>query len=223
MSGGMMSLLQVCDSLFPIGAFSHSEGLEAATTAGRIGSAADLEAWMEATLHETMRRLEGPAVKRAWRACASGEFQRLQDVDAELHALRPSSTGREASRAMGTRLLRTWQDIRPHPRLAALLSRGHGCTLPVAFGAVAFAAAVPERDAIQGYAYTRLASIISSAMRLMPLGQREGHRLLARLLEHVPQMAAHVLDEDEPLQSFTPSMDIAAMSQQYVHSRLFRS
>ncbi len=223
MSSGLLALLHACDSLFPIGAFSHSEGLEAATTAGRVQGVADLESWMRATLHETLPRLEGPAVKRAWRACAMGELHDLEDLDAQLNALRPSSTAREASRGMGSRLLRTWQDIRPHPSVATLLTRCSGCTLPVAFGVVAWAAAVPERDAIEGYAYTRLASIVSSAMRLMPLGQREGHRLLARILDQVPQMAAQVLDEDGPLQSFTPSMDIAAMSQQYVHSRLFRS
>ena len=218
-----MALLHLCDSLFPIGAFSHSDGLEAATQSGRVGGGADLEHWMRATLDQTLRRLEGPTVKGAWRAFSCGRFDHLQDLAAESSALRPSSTGREASRAMGSRLLRTWNEIRPHAGVAALISGGTVVTLPVAFGVVAAAADVSERDAIAGYAYTRLAATVSAAMRLLPLGQRESHRLLAAALDLVPQMTDQVIDEEALARSFSPSLDIAAMSQQYLHSRLFRS
>ncbi len=56
-------------------------------------------------------------------------------------------------------------------------------TLPVAFGAVASAAGIPVRAAVEGFIYTRLAAIVSAAMRLMPLGQHEGHTLLAEALD----------------------------------------
>jgi urease accessory protein len=223
MSASLVALLHVCDSLFPIGAFSHSDGLEGATAGGQVRSAADLEHWMRATLDQTLRRLEGPAARRAWRALACGHLELLDALDAEVHALRPSSTGREASRATGHRLIRTWEEIRPHPLVGVLVSNGARFTLPVAFGVVAAAAGVPERAALEGYAYTRLAAIVSAAMRLIPLGQHEAHRLLAAALDLVPPMVAEILDVEEPLRSFAPSMDIAAMSQQYVHSRLFRS
>jgi urease accessory protein len=223
MSRALLALLHLCDSLFPIGSFSHSDGLEAATASGDVKSADDLEAWMDATLDDTLTRLEGPAVNRAWRAWSERQVEVLLLVDIEVHAIRPSSTARAASRAMGTRLLRTWGAIHQEAGLPVLPAARSQLTLPVAFGAVAAAAGVANRDALCGFMYTRLASTLSAAMRLMPLGQLDGHRRLAGALDRVPDVADRILHDDPPIMSFAPCLDLAAMRQQYVHSRLFRS
>src|SRR6185295_7352708 len=104
----MLALLHLCDSLFPIGAFSHSDGLEAAATNGTVANSDDLRQWMEACLDESLGRSEGPCVRMAWTAFSTRQWRVLDRVDAEMHALRPSSTARAASRAMGGRLLKTW-------------------------------------------------------------------------------------------------------------------
>ena len=67
-----LELLHLCDSLFPIGGFAYSDGLERATSDGTIADAAGLQAWLEAVLDDTIGRLEGPAVWHAWRAVADG-------------------------------------------------------------------------------------------------------------------------------------------------------
>ncbi|HEX7792928.1 MAG TPA: urease accessory UreF family protein [Vicinamibacterales bacterium] len=223
MSGNLVALLHLCDSLFPIGSFAHSDGLEAATATGEIQTVRDLRSWMEVTLTETLRRIEGPAVARAWDAATHLEPALLARIDDEVYALRPSSTARESTRAMGTRLLKTWQQIRPHESAAITrLERPH-LTLPVAFGVVAAASDIGSPAAIEGFIYTRLASTISAAMRLMPLGQRDGHELLAGTLARVPALAEAIATDDSPLGGFTPMLDVTVMSQQYVESRLFKS
>jgi urease accessory protein len=223
MTGQLVVLLHLCDSLFPIGSFAHSDGLEAATTEGRIESAEDLRAWMDATLSETLRWLEGPAVARAWQAFTNDEYEAIAALDDELHAFRPSSSGREATRAMGGRLVRTWQQIRPSNAVERLLSERTTFTLPVAFGVVSAASSIPARAAVEGFMYTRLAAMVSTAMRLMPIGQQKGHTLLAHALCEVPALAGAVLADAAPLRSFTPMLDTMAMTQQYGQSRLFRS
>jgi urease accessory protein UreF len=60
-------------------------------------------------------------------------------------------------------------------------------------------------------------------MRLMPIGQTDAHALLARTLERVPAAVDLVVGRDARVESFAPAADIAAMTQQYLHSRLFRS
>jgi urease accessory protein UreF len=60
-------------------------------------------------------------------------------------------------------------------------------------------------------------------MRLMKLGQSEAHRLLGAVLAQVPAAAAAILASEAPPAVFAPALDIAAMSQQYQRSRLFRS
>ena len=60
-------------------------------------------------------------------------------------------------------------------------------------------------------------------MRLMPIGQTDAHLLLSRTLERVPAAVDRLVSCGSDPESFTPAMDIAAMTQQYLHSRLFRS
>ena len=223
MTSNLVVLLHLCDSLFPIGSFAHSDGLEAATSRNEIQTADDLRAWMEVTLFENLRRVEGPALRRAWGAMVQRRLDDLVMLDDEVYALRPTSTGRDSTRAMGRRLLKTWQRIRPNECIQTVLEHHASLTLPVAFGAVAAAAEITVGSAIEGFMYTRLASIVSAAMRLMAIGQHEGHGLLAELLEYVPRVAADVMNDDSPLRSFTPELDVMVMRQQYVASRLFKS
>jgi urease accessory protein len=263
----LLPLLHLCDSLFPIGGFSYSDGLEAAasvrlkagTTYDRrsvrlkadatyvsaatgadsgsyvasgfrrtcIKTAADLRDWLDVCLDETFTRLEGPAVRDAWQDFAAGEWTSLATLDREVIALRPSSSARRATRAMGLRLVTTWSTLHANPRLEHVVELARAGTfaptLPVAFGIACAATAIPRRDAIGGYAYTRLASTASAAMRLVPIGQTAAHCVLAQALERVPAAVDAIEASTAPLECFTPLMDIAAMSQQYMESRLFRS
>ncbi|MEQ1868803.1 MAG: urease accessory UreF family protein [Vicinamibacterales bacterium] len=209
--------------MFPIGAFSHSDGLEAATSSGEVSTGDDFRRWLMAVRDHALRTFEGPAVSRAWRAASLANVTNLVAVDGEVHALRPAAAAREASRAMGSRLLKTWQQLHPATSFSDLSPLPDTLTLPVAFGLVCQRADVTEADAVGAYAYTRLAASLSSAMRLMSLGQRAGHTILSDALSGLPMIVDDVVRSSAPLGSFTPLMDIAAMRHQYVHSRLFRS
>jgi urease accessory protein len=225
----LLSLLHLCDSLFPTGGYAHSDGLEAAASSGAVADAATFREWMETLLHDSLAHMDGPAVLLAWEYFAERRWNALGALDNELYAQRPSSTMRAASRAVGTRLLRTWARLRPHPSLDAMLStsgddRHPGAwTLTVAFGAACAAAAIAPRAALEGFMYTRIAAAASAAMRLMPLGQLEAHVIVTESLAEVPMVCRGVMARRERPASFTPLFDIAAMGQQYVPSRLFRS
>ena len=227
-SGPLLVLLHLCDNLFPLGSFAHSDGLETATSADLVKSGSDLRSWMLVIRDEVLARGDGPALRIAFEAFARGAFDDIGAVDADLNAMRPALTARQASRTMGARLLKTWQEIRPDPEIARLLASGSrsagaaGVGLPIAFGVVCAASAVPVRAALEGYFYTRLAATVSAAMRLMSVGQHEAHALLAEALDGVPAAAAEAMAWPQPT-SFVPALDLAAMNHQYLHSRLFRS
>jgi urease accessory protein len=267
-----LELLHLCDSLFPVGAFAYSDGLETAafeqvrlkpdgTDGKRVrlkpdatyetdrdnapnvvsgfsrtqiapGSSrthvtADLGQWMDVVLDENIGRLEGPAVWRAWTMFRDRDWTALVALDEELTALRPAASARRSSRAMGLRLLTTWQALHPDPRLEhALIVAGRGAigpALPIGFAGACACGGIEQRDAAAAFAYTRLAATVSAAMRLMAIGQTDAHSLLARTLERVPMVVDAIAVRNADPESFTPAMDMAAMSQQYLHSRLFRS
>jgi urease accessory protein len=229
MSGGsLLALLHLCDSLFPIGGYAHSDGLEAAAASGMVNDAATFREWIDTLLHDNLAHVDGPAVVLAWEAFAERRWPELAALDDEVYAQRPSSTVRSASRAVGTRLLRTWGRLRPHQSIDTMIStdeegRLRSWTLPVAFGAVCASAGIGPRAALEGFFYTRLTAAASAAMRLMPLGQLEAHGIVAASLAEVPMVCGEVIAHRDRPSSFTPLFDLAAMSHQYVGSRLFRS
>jgi urease accessory protein len=223
MAHQQLALLHLCDSLFPVGSFAHSDGLESAVAARRVVSTADLRGWTNATLTVTLGDAELPALRGAMQAVRANAMRVLAELDDEVDAMRPSAASREATRTMGTRLLKTWQQIRPSPAVQNALSTRARYTYPVAFGVVCAASDVAMADALNAYSYTRLAASVSAGMRLMPIGQHEAHLLLASVLRDVPAVVGRVIHEDLPPRVFSPLMDIASMSHQFVHSRLFRS
>jgi urease accessory protein len=238
-----LRLLHLCDSLFPLGGFAYSDGLEAATSVGfsrepagsgddaeqlrdeiaAITDAAGLRAWVDVCLDETIGRTEGPGLWQAWPLFENAEWDRLAALDEELTALRPSASARRSTRAMGMRLLTTWHALHPDPRLdaAIALSRSgrFGPVLCIAFAGACACAGIERRRSVEAFAYNRLASTVSAAMRLMPIGQGDAHALLAGACDRIPA----VVDAVIAIEAFSPAMDVATMTQQYLHSRLFRS
>ncbi|HVH27992.1 MAG TPA: urease accessory UreF family protein [Vicinamibacterales bacterium] len=223
----LLTLLHLCDSLFPIGGFGYSDGLESATASAAIAGVEDLEAWVDACLVESIGRLEAPCVWLAWSAFQGEEWPTIIRLDQEITALRPSSAIRRGSRAMGWRLVTTWQALYPAASLSTLIALARsgvvGPNLPVAFASVCASSGVGRRAVVEAFAYNRLAATISSAMRLMAIGQTDAHAMLARTLARVPALVDEVEARCAAPSAFAPAMDIAAMTQQYLHSRLFRS
>ncbi len=222
----MLKLLHLCDSLFPIGSFGYSDGLESAVDAAGE-RALDLTAWMDVCLDEIIGQLDAPIVWRAWGLVRDEAWDALADLDEESTALRPSAAVRKANRAMGLRLLTTWQTLYPDPRADRAFSLARagriGPTLPVAFAAAGLYGGIDRRTAVEAYAYTRLAATASAAMRLMPIGQHEAHTRLARSLDRVSGVVDAVVSRDAAPEAFAPLADIAAMRHQYMRSRLFRT
>ena len=225
MTDHLLPLLHLCDSLFPTGAFAHSDGLEWATDRALVASAADLGEWMDASLSQPLARADGPAVWLAWHAFAGHDWRALAVVNAEAFALRPSAVSRQATRAMGVRLVRTWQQLYEPAGLhemAAAIDAERTMTLPAAFGVVCASVGVEARAAVEAFIYTRLAATASAAMRLMAIGQHDAHRVLASRLQAVGPVVDAIAVQPV-ISSFAPAQDIAALSHQYVRSRLFRS
>lgn len=223
----LLAVLHLCDTLFPVGSFAYSDGLESATASGTVRDAAGLRAWMDLCLDEAIGRSEGPTVLMAWAACRDRNWDELVRVDREATALRPSSAARGASRAMGLRLVTTWQALYPQIWLGSVVTLARegaiGPAWPVAFACACAASGVDRRSTLEAFAYNRLAATVSAAMRLMPIGHSDAHRLLAEALQRVPATVDAMLARDASAESFAPAMEMAAMTQQYLHSRLFRS
>jgi urease accessory protein len=94
--------------------------------------------------------------------------------------------------------------------------------LAVSFGLTLAAAGWSKEDSIASFLYQTATGLVAAGMKLMPLGQREGQRLLESWLEVIEQVS-HNAAHQQVLQSWSPVQDIYAMRHSRLESRLFRS
>src|SRR5262249_3334308 len=158
-------------------------------------------------LEDIVGRMDGPAALLAWSAFDLQDWQVLCELDHEITAMRPAAATRRSNRAMGFRLVTTWSALYPDTLVGHILDIARrqclGPALPIAFGCVCASAGIGMRDTGAAFAYTRLASTTSAALRLMHIGQTNAHARLARALERVPIVVEAMTMRVRP-ESFAP-------------------
>jgi urease accessory protein len=208
---------------FPVGGFSYSHGLEWVVETGSITSAATLAAWIEDVLEHGAGRSDLIFFAEAWRAVAVGDAPRLDEVAALASAFAASAERRLETFAQGAAFLAAVGAVWPHPMLAAL-ARSPKIAYPVAVGASTAAHRLPLAASAQMFLQAFAANLVSAGVRLVPLGQTDGLRVLARLepvLERLHGLALAASLGD--IGGAAILVDIASMRHETQYTRLFRS
>ncbi|MCU0904578.1 MAG: urease accessory protein UreF [Tabrizicola sp.] len=83
---------------------------------------------------------------------------------------------------------------------------------------------VPEAEVLGLFLQALAAQLLSVAVRFMPLGQAEAQRVLSALAPVIAETARRASGAgEEALGTFTIGADIAAMAQEHMETRIFRS
>jgi len=123
---------------------------------------------------------------------------------------------------MGRSLLRLIQDLQENEITTLLLKEE--CNFAIAFGTVAARWRIDEQSAIVGYLHSWATNLISAGIKLIPLGQTAGQRLLIELGEELDQTTQEILTlQDDDLNSCGWGLSLASMAHETLYSRLFRS
>lgn len=213
---------------FPIGGFSYSHGLEQAIEYGWATDRDSLIDWLEADLSEGAGLQDAILLAAAWRAVTDNDPACLIAA-AELSAsLRGSAEFALESSAQGKAFLRTIRQAWPHPALDTfadtLRARDIQATLAIAVGATGAAHGVPLETTQLLYLHAVVAGLVNAAVRLIPLGQTDGQRVIAALEAPIIETARRGLTENpEDIGSATLMIDIVSMRHETQHTRLFRS
>ncbi len=218
--GTLLHLLTWLSPAFPTGGFAYSHGLEWAVEAENVRNEAGLAAWLDDLLRHGAGRADAILLRHAHGAA---DLAALAGV-AELAAAAQPSRERQAETLGQGGAFALAAAVWGAPLLDALLAAGLPVPYPVAVGALAAAHGVAENDAALGLLHAFTANAVSAAVRLVPLGQTAGLRVLAMLEPAVAQVAddtrTATLDD---LGGACFRSDIAAMRHETQYTRLFRS
>jgi urease accessory protein len=226
-----LQLLHLADSAFPIGALSHSFGLETLVSANQL-RATNLEIFLQGHLEESgvaEAIFCREAAKLASESATDFPIERWREINETLSALKPARESRDGSASLGRNFLRAVIAVSENKVLrqaleAAENSPAHTIEHSPAFGVTGSALKFDEDAIVLAYLHQWATNSVSAFQRLAPLGQTQATQILWNLKPAMLEAANRSAKlSPENLSSFTPMLDWGAMEHPALTTRLFIS
>jgi len=218
----LLHLLQLVSPTLPTGGFAYSQGLEWAVETGWVRDGESLQRWTGELLDHSLARVDVPLLARMHACCSRNDQQGMAELADLVLACRESSELRQEERNRGRALsqlltslelpgIEAWQEILSTSQLAAF-----------AFAAERWAIPIPE--AVSGYLWAWLENQVLAGVKIIPLGQTAGQRILLHLLARIPEAAQSGLElREEEIGSTSQGLALACSLHETQYTRLYRS
>lgn len=222
-------LLQINDALFPIGAYSHSYGLETYIQKGILQTAQDAASYLQSKLKYAILYSDLLGVRLAYEYTAAGDLEQLLSLNHLTQALKVPLEIREASLKLGSRFIKTLSAFNlayASPLFNEFISQSaekslHHCCL---YGAFCAAMNIDETDALSHYLYAQTSAIITTCVKSIPLSQTDGQKILSACFPLLTQLLNTVMQLGEEWYGCsTPGFDIRSMQHECLYSRIYMS
>ncbi|MFC4605240.1 urease accessory protein UreF [Rhodococcus kronopolitis] len=220
-----MRVIQFADSMFPVGSFSFSNGLESAVSESVVTDAATLREFV-LTVTRQAATCDGVAVLEAHRGAVGGDFVRVLSADHAVLCRKLNEEARTMSTRMGKKLaelgVRLGHGVVLGKWLAAVQAGETPGTYPVGMG-IAFAEmGSPEQDAFAAHQYGAAMTVLGAALRLLRVDHVATQEILFEVNENAAREYAAVADRGlADMATFAPMADILAAVHVRSHVRMF--
>ena len=180
-----------------------------------------------------------PEPNNASLVCTVPSWQKLQALDEIYGASRGPFELREGSRKLATRFEKTTDTFCEIPLLAngthgenstgrasemhdAKTAAYQAVYFPVAYGAHCAERGIPLEECLAAFTYSQVSARVTTCVKLVPLSQSEGQRILYSLMKNFSDIVAKcfTLSENDLCRS-SPGLDLRAMQHEYLYSRLY--
>ena len=218
----LLRLMQLVSPALPIGMYSYSQGLEKAVEDGWLSDEAAVEEWLEGLLERCLTRTDGPVLARLYDAWEHNDCAQVLHWSRFLVACRETDELRSEDRQTGQALARVLAGL-DTPQAGAWLHHP-SASLATLFSLAGVRWQIKKPDLLSGYCWAWLENQVLCAVKLVPLGQAAGQRLLANLAKRIPAaINAGLLLEDGEIGGSSPMLGLASSRHEAQYSRLFRS
>jgi urease accessory protein len=219
-----LALLRLCHLVspaLPVGAYAYSQGLEYAVQAGWVVDEASTLAWLQGLSRFGLGTLDLPMLQRLHTAWSLNDSAAVRNWNAQLIASRESAELRAEERHLGQALARVLIELELHEAHAW---REQAPAFATMFALAAARWQIAAADTLSGYLWAWSENQVLAAVKLVPLGQSAGQRLLHRLTDSMPQIVEHALTlDDAAIGVGVVSQALASALHESQYSRLFRS
>ena len=218
----LLRLLQLVSPGLPIGMYSYSQGLERAVADGWITNAEQTGAWLHGLLQNGLSRVDAPILARLYDAWNSNDIAAVAYWSGVLTACRETAELRSEDRHTGQALARLLVNLEV-PEASDWLKRPDA-TLANLFALAAARWQISKVDTLTGYLWGWLENQVLCAVKLVPLGQVAGQRLLKDLAGDLPALVEQAVDlADSEIGGSCFGLALTSSRHEMQYSRLFRS
>ncbi len=226
-------LLQVCDSVFPIGAYSHSFGLETYIQLGLVHDEKTSWDYVEQQIRYPLTYTELLGMRLAYEAARKRDVDAILDAEALMAAAKVPAETRVASQKMATRFCKTaaaFLDGEAAELFGAYVTGG--ATSPhqrphmvnAAYGAFASAAGIDLEELLRRYLYSQVSAMVTNCVKTVPLSQTSGQELLFRSAPLQVEAVSTALEAPAELLGLSmPGFDVRCIEHETLYSRLYMS
>lgn len=222
-------LLQINDSQFPIGGYSHSYGLETYIQQGIVRDLKTAEEYIRRRLKYNFLYSDLLAVRLAYEAAGQKDAVCLNRLSEIMEASRIPKEIREASKRLGSRFIKTLEKMEVewiNPFAAAYLAekRKRMICHPCAYGIACEGAGIDMKEAMEYFIYSQTAAMVTNCVKLIPLSQSDGQHILSEMYPLFEEILEKALESsEEMLCASTPAFDLRSIQHETLYSRLYMS
>ncbi len=221
--------MHINDSAFPIGAYTHSFGMETYIQKNTIFNKDTLLEFCRTFLHENLAFGDGIFVKETWQALSkAAPIDDIYKLDRLCHTMKIAKESRQGSLKMGRQFLETATPLSSSEILiewqkAVQINKtlGHHA---ISYGIFTYVQGIPQHAAISSFLYSSVANLIHNAVRAIPLGQTAGVRAIEEILPDCEQIALAINQRSlDDLSNQAIGIELASMEHEHLFTRLFIS
>ena len=230
MSEKQFYLLQVNDALFPIGGYSHSQGLETYIQRGIVHNVDTAREYITHKIKWNLAYTELLAARLAYEAAEKKDLQELLYLEELLEASRIPMEQREAARKMGSRFAKTIEKLGLSISETGIFReyldarKGKAVNHCCIYGVFCAEIQIPLEEALTHYLYAQTSAIVTNCVKKIPLSQTSGQQLLSGCYGEFDEILKDVMNRsEEDLCLSTPGFDIRGIQHEKLYSRLYMS
>ena len=218
----LLKLLQLSSPTLPVGAFAYSQGLEAAVESGLLRNAETTQQWLEDTMRYSLQHTDIPIFSRLYQAWTDNNREQIDYWSHYLRAQRETKELRDEDHQLGIALARLLFDLGIEE--AQDWQRKTETNFLTLFALAAVKWNIKCKEACVGYLWSWLDNQIAAAIKLVPLGQTDGQKILSASLQTIPDIISRGLRiETDDIGASLPMLAILSAQHETQYSRLFRS
>jgi len=225
----LLTLLQINDSMFPIGGFTQSYGLESYVSSSIVKDNASAATYAKTMLEHNIYYNDAAFLYKAHTLPGGKKlWAKLTALDELVTALKAPFEIRDASKKLAIRFLKLANELKtysPCVKYAESIQKGelHG-HYPIAFGLYAKAAGIGTEDALAAFYYNTLNGIVTNCAKIVPISQTAGQKILFDLHPLITKLVKKQKDLDESLIGLCCiGQEIKCMQHEKLYTRIYIS